>query len=105
MDDVSRINLVRDRIVSGFQPIRVILFGSRATGTHRPDSDVDLLVVMPSPADKRALAVDMRRALSDLPIAKDIVVTTPEEVQHRGDMVGSVIRSALRAGRVIFEHA
>ncbi len=34
-----------DRIVQRFHPVRVILFGSHARGTARPDSDVDLLVV------------------------------------------------------------
>lgn len=41
----------------------------------------------------------MRRALSDLPVAKDIVVTTPAEIDRRGHLVGSVLRPALREGK------
>ncbi|MEK9163875.1 MAG: nucleotidyltransferase domain-containing protein, partial [Chloroflexota bacterium] len=35
------------RIVTQFDPVRIILFGSRARGAARPDSDVDLLVILP----------------------------------------------------------
>jgi len=91
------------RIVSMFHPLRLILFGSHARGTAGPDSDIDLLVVLPHAPDKRRAAVEIRRALADLPVAKDIIVTTPEEIRRRGDLVGSVLRPALREGKVLFE--
>lgn len=93
-----------DRIVDGFQPLRIILFGSHAQGTANEWSDVDLLVILPDAPDKRAATINIRRALGDLPVSKDIVVTTPEEIIRRGDLVGSVLRSALRGGQVIYEH-
>ena len=92
-----------DRIVAGFQPLRILLFGSRARGTDNRWSDVDLLVVMEEVADKRRAAVEMGRALSDLPVSKDIIVTTPEEIARRGHLVGSVLRAALREGKVVYE--
>ncbi|MFH1107997.1 MAG: hypothetical protein V1790_02195 [Planctomycetota bacterium] len=63
---------------------------------------MDLLVVLAQVSDKRQAAVEMRRALRDLPVGKDIVVTTPEEIARRGQVVGSVLRSALREGRTVF---
>jgi len=95
--------LIRDRIVDAYQPVRLVLFGSRARGDAPADSDVDLLVVLPSVSDKRRLAVELRRLLRDLPVGKDIVVTTPDEIAARGGIVGSLLRSALREGRVLFE--
>ena len=92
-----------ERIVGRFQPARILLFGSRARGTANRWSDVDLLVVMEEAADKRQAAVEMGRALSDLPVGKDIVVTTPEEIARRGHLVGSVLRSAVREGTVVYE--
>ena len=92
-----------DRIVRGFQPSRVVLFGSHARGAATEWSDVDLLVILPNGTDKRDTAIEIRRALSDLPVCKDIVVATPEEVDRRGHLVGTLLRSALREGRVLYE--
>ena len=92
-----------NRIIAGFKPLRILLFGSRARGTDNHWSDVDLLVVMEEVADKRRAAVEISRVLSDLPVGKDIVVTTPEEIARRGHLVGSVLRAALREGVVVYE--
>ena len=51
-------------------------------------SDVDFLVVLPDGTDKRQAAVLILRTLGDLPVAKDIVVSTPEEIDRRGHVVG-----------------
>ena len=67
-----------DRIVEGFQPARIVLFGSHARGTATEWSDVDLLVILPNVSDKRDTAIEIRRTLGDLPVCKDIVVATPE---------------------------
>ncbi len=92
-----------DRIVGRFQPSQVVLFGSHARGTASEWSDVDLLVILPNVSDKRAAAVNIRRVLGDLPVCKDIVVATPEEITRRGHLAGTVLRSALREGKVIYE--
>ena len=73
------ISTMVDRIVGRFQPSRVVLFGSQARGDANEWSDVDLLVVLPNGTDRRHAAVEIHRTLGDLPVAKDIVVTTPEE--------------------------
>ncbi len=92
-----------DRIVARFQPSRVVLFGSRARSGASRSSDVDLLVVMDGAPDKRRAAVEMRRLLGDLPVSKDIVVTTPDEIATRGQVFGTVLHAALREGRVVYE--
>ena len=92
-----------ERIVARFQPARILLFGSRARGTDNRWSDVDLLVVMDEVEDKRRAAVEMSRSLGDLSVSKDIVVTTPDEIARRGNVVGSVLRAALREGKVVYE--
>ena len=97
------IETMTDRIVAGFRPLRVILFGSHARGEARPDSDIDLLVVLPQVHDKRQAAVAIRRALADMPVCQDVVVTTPEEIARRGNVIGTVLRPALREGKVLYE--
>ncbi len=91
------------RIVTQFDPVRIILFGSRARGVARPDSDVDLLVILPSIPDKRRTAVAIRRALNGVQASKDIIVATPQEIADRGNMIGNVLRPALREGKVLYE--
>ena len=91
------------RIVDQFQPLRVILFGSYARGDANVNSDVDLLVVLPDTTDKRQSAIAIRRALADFPVPKDIVVTTPEEIARRGNLIGTLLRPALREGKVLYE--
>jgi len=100
-DDV--VQTMVERITKQFHPLRIVLFGSRARGQATASSDVDLLVVLPEVANKRHAAVEIRRVLGDLPVCKDIVVTTPEEIASRGQVIGGVLRAALREGRVVYE--
>jgi predicted nucleotidyltransferase len=91
------------RIVEKFDPLQVILFGSRARGDARPDSDVDLLVVFPHVENSRLAAVAILGELQGLGVAKDVVVTTPDEIAVWGKMIGNVLEPALREGRVLYE--
>jgi predicted nucleotidyltransferase len=92
------------RIAERFHPEQIILFGSHAKGTAGPDSDVDLLVVMRGVEGRRrktATAIDI--ALKDAALPKDIIVVTPEDVARQRDLVGTIIRPALREGKVLYE--
>jgi predicted nucleotidyltransferase len=99
------LKLMVDRIVEGFHPLRVILFGSEARGEANFDSDVDLLVVLPEAPNKREAAIQIRQVLDDLPVSKDIIVTDPDEIARRGNMVGTILRPALREGKVLYEQS
>jgi len=103
MTKAEVIPTVLQRIVERFHPLRVVLFGSHARSEERADSDLDLLVVLPETTDKRRSAIEIRRALGDLPVCKDIIVTTEDEIARRGDLVGTVLRPALREGKVLYE--
>ncbi len=90
------------RIVERFDPERIILFGSHARGTAGPNSDVDLLVVMPVSGSKREQQLAIRLALDDFPVAKDIVVSTPEEFAWRQEIPGTIERPAVLEGKVVY---
>lgn len=93
---------ITERIVRQFQPERIILFGSQARGDADDRSDVDLLVVMPEPCDRREVAIAIHSALRGLQVGTDVIVTTPEEIARRGHLVGTILRPALREGRVLY---
>jgi predicted nucleotidyltransferase len=90
------------RLVERFDPDQIILFGSQARGTAAPGSDVDLLVIMPVSGSKRAQQLELRMALHDIAVPKDIILATPDEVARRRDVVGTIIRPALREGKVLY---
>lgn len=70
------------RIVEHHHPDQIILFGSHARRTARPDSDADLLVVLPLQGSRRAEAVEIHRLLAGIGLPKDIIVVTPEDVER-----------------------
>lgn len=94
---------VVDRIVRKFHPEKIILFGSWARGTAREDSDLDLLVVLAKTEHTRKAAIQIGNLLSNLPIGKDIIVTTPEDIEKYGKTVGNILLPALTEGKVIYE--
>lgn len=93
------------RIVERFNPELVILFGSHARGEAGPDSDVDLLVVMPVNGSKRDLTIKIRIELNGIGLAKDVIVATPEELNRYRDLVGTVIHPAMHEGTVLYERS
>jgi predicted nucleotidyltransferase len=90
------------RIVRQFRPDKIILFGSHARGSAGPDSDVDLLIVMPVVGSKRQQAVEIGVALHDIRVPKDLIVVTPEEFEWRKDTIGTIEWPAWREGKVVY---
>src|SRR5438045_67375 len=99
------IDEVLQRLIRSFDPIKIILFGSRARGDAGPDSDLDLLIVMPDGTDRHRVAVAMRREVADILLPMDLVVTTPQQVRDRGHIMSSVLHPALAEGTVLHERA
>jgi uncharacterized protein len=104
-EPLAEIERMVRRIVEGFDPQKIILFGSYARGTYGPDSDVDLLVIMNVEGSKKEITIQIDRALIDRRIPLDIVVVTPEDVERYRELVGNVIRPALEEGRILYERA
>lgn len=91
-----------NRIVKEFQPEQIILFGSQARGEGGADSDVDLLVVMEVEGSKREKQLELRMALHDIHVPKDVIVSRPEEFEWRKEIVGTIERPAAREGKVLY---
>jgi len=100
--EAATAELVR-RLVEAMDPERIYLFGSRARGDAAPDSDYDLMVVVPSsnlPGYRRdQLAY---RALRGVGVPKDVLVWTSDEFDSRRHLAASLPATILREGRLIY---
>lgn len=95
-----------DELVSACDPLQVILFGSVARGEDGPDSDIDVLVVLPNVdrARRHEVVARLRRAVT-APVPVDVFVTDPSEIERRRDVIGSLLYWPLREGRVVHGRA
>ena len=100
----DRCALVRiiERLVEAYQPDRIYLFGSKARGDYGPDSDFDLMVVVPDdapPARKRSrLAYDVLRGTGT---AADVLVWTRSAFESRLHLVASLPATVIREGKLL----
>jgi predicted nucleotidyltransferase len=102
MVDQKTLDEIIRRIVEVAQPEKIILFGSAARGEMGPNSDVDLLVIMPDGIHRRRTAQAIYSSLKGLGLAKDIVVATEGDVRDYGDNPSLVLCPALREGRELY---
>jgi len=101
-EDTVLAEVVR-RLVEAFHPERVYLFGSRARGDAGPDSDYDLLVIVPdlaSPERKRSrLAYE---ALRGTGTAADVLVWTQSAFDRQIHLRASLPATVLAEGRLLY---
>ena len=91
------------RLVAEFAPERIILFGSHAWGHPTPDSDIDLLVVVPEsklPPPRRAARA--YRCLREVPVPLDILVRTRAEVEGTRHVPASLLNEIFERGRLLY---
>jgi len=93
--------LVR-RIVEEVHPLRIFLFGSAARGEVRPNSDIDVLVVMPPGIHRRRTAQLLYQNIIGLGVPFDIVVATQEDLEKHKSKIGLIYRTILKEGREIY---
>jgi predicted nucleotidyltransferase len=98
----AQIRQLCKRIAHEFRPEKIMLFGSHAYGQPTPESDLDLLVVMPFEGDPLEQAAAMLNRLNVL-MPVDVFVRTPEQVRHRLAMGDSFMRDILERGKVMYE--
>jgi len=104
--DPSNDDLIGDivrRIVQTAQPEKIILFGSRARGDARPNSDFDVLVIKESSEPGYRRDAPLYVALAGLPVEVDVLVYTPEEVAEWAQVPQAFVTTATRVGKTVYE--
>ncbi len=91
------------RLRATMRPSRVILFGSWAYGRPTPDSDVDLLIVMPSSKSPAERIRQVSQALEPRRYPVDVIVLTPGEVKKRRRGFDPFLEEVLTKGRILYE--
>ncbi|MEA2197463.1 MAG: uncharacterized protein QOJ25_1514 [Solirubrobacteraceae bacterium] len=95
---------VARRLTAAAPGAKVILFGSRARGDQRSNSDLDLLVITPDDIENpRAESARLRRELRGLGIGLDLIVVGARHAEDWGHFEGSLLNEALSEGRVLVE--
>lgn len=108
-EDDSLIREMIDTIIREANPDTVILFGSRARGDARPDSNVDLLIVEPEPfSPQRSRGQETARlylALRKLALPKDLLLYSRDEFEQLRDSEHHIVGRAQREGKVLHARA
>lgn len=104
--DEKLLKAMTDTIVAEEHPDEVFLFGSHATGTEHPGSDVDFLNVMPESEEvrrhRRKLTGRLYRSLAEFPLSKDILVYTCGEVERWRGVRGHIVSTSLQEGKRVY---
>jgi predicted nucleotidyltransferase len=100
----TTIQRILEKLLVGYAPEKVILFGSYTHGTRRPGSDIDLLVIKETPQRFIDRWVTVRRLLSDPTrlVPLDVLVLTPKEVAERLAAGDQFVAEIVEKGEVLY---
>ena len=96
------IDHVVQQIVEKFKPQKIILFGSYARGNPRPESDVDMLVVMDTPIKDVQQAIQICQQI-EYRFGLDLIVHTSKYLAERLKMGDWFLHDVIKEGKVIYE--
>jgi len=89
-------------IVIAVHSLQIVLFGSAARGEITPESDLDILIVMPEGIHRRRTAQYLYQTISGVKVPFDLLVATPSDLEKHKDNIGLIYRTILREGRVVY---
>lgn len=101
--DEALLGEITRRIVAACRPRRIVLFGSRARGDHRPDSDVDLFVEMETDDPPAERDFKIRSLFPERRWGLDLLVYTPRETAARRGSLVSLVPHVAAEGQVLYE--
>ena len=101
----EKIEEIVNKIASGYNPDKIILFGSYATEHPNEDSDLDLFVIKDTDLPRPLRAVQVRKMLYGSMIPIDLIVYTPGEIDESKENRFSFVYEVLKSGKTLYERA
>ncbi len=102
MSNFEVIESLVQSIVEAVHPLKIILFGSYARGKTNPDSDIDVLIVVPEGVHCRRTAQLLYRQIKGLGVPFDILVARQSDLEKHKDNIGLIYRTVLQEGKEIY---
>jgi len=99
----DKIAEIVNKIVSGYDPEKIILFGSYASGNPNKNSDLDLFVIKDTGLPRPQRAVQVRRLIYRSMIPIDLLVYTPKEVENSKNNKYSIVFEVFNSGKILYE--
>jgi len=99
----NKISEIVKKIALGYNPEKIILFGSYASGTATEDSDIDIFVIKDSELPRPERTIQLRRMLFGSQVPMDLIVYTPNEVESEKDEKYSFVYEVLNSGKTVYE--
>ena len=103
MIENSKINEIVNKIAINFNPEKIFLFGSYASGNPNRESDLDLLIIQESKLPRYKRVFEIRKLLIGSMIPMDIIVYTPDEFENEKEVKFSFINNAIKTSKLLYE--
>ena len=103
--DETLLNQLVSRVLTVSRPDKIILLGSAATGQMTKDSDIDLLIVEPAPANRHDESVAIVDAIGDVDFPVDVRIIASERFEATKNVIGGIAYPAHKYGRILYEAA
>lgn len=104
MLETDQIDKLIEEIVLGYEPEKIYLFGSYATGKQTADSDIDLFIVKNTRKRKIERNREVRKCIKTFPeVGVDIFISTPSELEEGLQETINIGKEAVTTGKLIYE--
>lgn len=101
----DKISEIVNKIASGYNPEKIILFGSYAAGNPNEDSDLDLFVIKDTDLPRPQRTVQVRKMIYGSMVPIDLIVYTPKEIEESKENKFGFVYEVLNTGKTLYERA
>ena len=103
MINQEKISNIVNKIATGYNPEKIILFGSYAIGNPDENSDLDLLIIKDSDLPRPQRTVEIRKMLYGSMVPIDLLVYTNKEIEESKSKTYGFIHKVLKTGKTLYE--